>query len=133
MEVRFSKAFLDQMETDPGYDYGLPVAVVTAYRKRMQTIRAAPNEHVLHALKSLRLEELEEKRDHQYSMRFNDQRTAIGILNDPYDPDHRYAMRLTDQYRLVVEFESKAADKVVAVVDMEDYHEEFDHAAQKDC
>jgi plasmid maintenance system killer protein len=85
------------METDPGYHGGLPAAVVTAFRKRMQTIRAAPNEHVLHALKSLHFEQLKEELCHQYSMRFNEQSAAIGILNDSHDTDHRYAMPLTDQ------------------------------------
>jgi toxin HigB-1 len=122
MEVRFSKAFLDRLETDAGNDCGLPGAVVTAFRRRMQTIRAAPNEHVLHALKSLRFEQLEEKRDYQYSMHLNDQSPAIGVLNHSHEPEHPYAMLLTDQHRLILEFESKAPDKVVAVVDMEDYH-----------
>ena len=99
----------------------------------MQTIRAAPSEQVLHALKSLYIEQLEEKRDHQYSIRFNEQNTAVGILNDLHDPGHRYAVRLTDQHRLILEVEGKAPDEVVAVVDMEDYHEEFDHAPQNDC
>ena len=96
MEVRFRNAFLERLETDPGYDHGLPAAVVTAFCKRMQSIRAAPNEHVLHALKSLSFKQLEEKRDLQYSMRFGDQNTAIGALNDSHDPDHRYAMPLAD-------------------------------------
>ena len=41
-------------------------------------------------------------------------------------------MPLPDQHRLVLEFEGNAPDHVVAVVDLEEYHEEFDHAAQKD-
>jgi toxin HigB-1 len=98
MEVRFKQAFLDRLEADPGYDHGLPAAVVKAYRKRMQTIRAAPDERVFYALKSLHFEKLKGKRDQQHSMRIN------------------------DQWRLIIEFERKPPGKVVVVVDVEDYH-----------
>jgi len=98
MKVRFRQAFLDRLEVDPHYDHGFPPAVVTAYRKRMQAIRAAPDERVFYSFKSLRFEKLKGKREHQHSMRLN------------------------DQWRLMVEFEGKAPEKVVAVVDVEDYH-----------
>jgi len=98
MEVRFKQDFLHRLETDPDYDHGLPATVVKAYRKRMQQIRAAPDERVFYALKSLHFEKLKGKRDQQHSMRIN------------------------DRWRLILEFEGKAPDKVVVVVDIEDYH-----------
>lgn len=98
MEVCFRKAVLDRLETDPDFDGGFPAAIVSAYRTRMQTIRAAPDERVFYALKSLHFEKLKGKRDHQHSMRLN------------------------DQWRLIVELEGKAPDKVVVLVDLEDYH-----------
>ena len=98
MEVCFRQAFLSRLESNVRFDRGFPEAVVSAYRNRMQTIRAAPDERVFYAMKSLRFEKVKGKRDHQHSMRLN------------------------DQWRLVVEFEGKAPDKVVVVVDIEDYH-----------
>ena len=41
MDVRFKDPKLDRLETDPTYDAGFSQAIVTAYRSRMQVIRAA--------------------------------------------------------------------------------------------
>lgn len=98
MEVRFQDERLDRLEIDPGYDAGFPQAAVTAFRKRMQLIRQAPDERDFHALKSLHFEKLKGKRAHQHSMRLN------------------------QQWRLVIEFEGVAPNKVVAVISIEDYH-----------
>ncbi len=98
MEVRFRNAKLDRLETDAQFEGGFASAVVIAFRKRMQTIRNAPDERTLYALKSLHFEKLKGNRDHQYSMRLN------------------------DQWRLIIEFEGKAPDKIVVLVSIEDYH-----------
>ena len=98
MEVRFSEGHLDRLETDPRYDAGYPAAAVSAFRKRMQLIRAATDERAFYELRSLRFEKLKGSRSHQHSMRLN------------------------DQWRLVVEFEGKGAKKVLIVVAIEDYH-----------
>jgi toxin HigB-1 len=98
MEVRFQDDRLDRLETDPKYDAGFPQAVVTAYRKRMQFIRNAPDERDFHQMKSLHFEKLKGNRSHQHSMRLN------------------------KQWRLVIEFKGLAPNKVVAVISIEDYH-----------
>jgi len=98
MEVRFQDALLDRLEIDPAYDAGLPQPAVTAYRKRIQLIRQAPDERDFYAMKSLHFEKLKGKRVHQHSMRLN------------------------QQWRLIIEFEGVAPDKVVAVISIEDYH-----------
>lgn len=98
MKVRFRDDKWDRLETDPKFDAGFPGPVVTKFRQRMQMIRAAPDERVFHRFVSLRFEKLKGKREHQYSMRLN------------------------DQWRLIVEFEGKARNKVVVVVGIEDYH-----------
>ena len=98
MEVRFQDDRLDRLETDPKFDAGFSAAVVTAYRKRVQTIRAAPDERVFYQMKSLHFEKLKGKRSHQHSMRLN------------------------EQWRLVLEFEGVAPNKRVAVISIEDYH-----------
>jgi proteic killer suppression protein len=98
MEVRFKDPKLDQLETDPSYDAGFAQAIVTAYRRLMQVIRAAPDERVFYSLKSLHFEKLKGNRSSQHSMRLN------------------------KHWRLIIEFEGVAPNKLVAVISIEDYH-----------
>lgn len=98
MEVTFDDDDLDRLETDPNYTMGLPVGIVKAYRKRLQFIRAAPDERDFYGLKSLHFEKLEGQRQHQRSMRLN------------------------DKLRLILEFEGEGRDKQVRIVGIEDYH-----------
>jgi toxin HigB-1 len=98
MDVRFKDPKLDRLETDPTYDAGFHQTIVTAYRKIMQVIRAAPDERVFYNLKSLHFEKLKGNRSSQHSMRLN------------------------KQWRLIVEFEGVAPNKLVAVISIEDYH-----------
>jgi proteic killer suppression protein len=64
----------------------------------MQQIRAAPDERLFYAVKSLHFEKLKGDRSHQYSMRLN------------------------DQWRLILEFEGEGPSKVVWIIGIEDYH-----------
>lgn len=98
MEVRFKDEGLDRLETNPRETGGFPQAVVTAFRKRMQLIRSALDERDFYRMKSLHFEKLQGKRAHQHTMRLN------------------------DQYRLILEFEGVAPNKVVAIISIEDYH-----------
>lgn len=98
MEVAFSDESLDRLETDAAYSAGFGDAVVKAYRKRLQQIRAAPDERQFYALRSLNFEKLKGDREGQFSMRLN------------------------DQWRLIVELEGKAPSKVVRIIEVTDYH-----------
>lgn len=98
MEVAFADESLDRLETDAGYSAGFGDAVVKAYRKRLQQIRAAPDERQFYALRSLNFEKLKGDREGQYSMRLN------------------------DQWRLIVELKGKAPSKVVRIIEITDYH-----------
>lgn len=97
MEVQCRDEKLDRLETDPKYDGGFSQAIVTAYHKRMQTMRAALDERVFYQLKSLHFEKLLGNRSHQHSMRLN------------------------DQWRLIIEFVGDAPQKIVVIVSIEDY------------
>ena len=77
MEVIFDDQELDQLETDPKFTGGRPLAIIKAYRKRMQIMRAALDERDFYKLRSLRFEKLKGKRKHQHSMRLNDQDRLI--------------------------------------------------------
>ncbi len=100
MRVRHKTADLDRLETDVKFTAGHGEAVVTAYRRRMQQIRAAVDERAFYALKSLHFEKLQGARSHQRSMRLN------------------------DQWRLIVELvdDEDSQGKTVLVVGIEDYH-----------
>jgi toxin HigB-1 len=98
MEVRFRGKDLDRLEVDPKFDGGYAQAVVKAFRKRMQVIRAAEDERAFYALKSLHFEQLKGERAKQHSMRLN------------------------DQWRLILELVGTNTDKIVFVVSIEDYH-----------
>ncbi len=98
MEVEFADAELDRLETDRRFSGGYSAAVVSAFRRRLQQIRSAPDERDFYALKALHFEKLKGKRSHQHSMRLN------------------------DQWRLILEFKGKSPDKLVVVVSIEDYH-----------
>jgi proteic killer suppression protein len=98
MDVQFADDDLDRLETDPAFDMGLSSAIVKAYRRRMQGIRAAVDERDFYAMKSWHFEKLAGKRSHQRSIRLN------------------------DQYRLIVELVGRGRDTYVRIISVEDYH-----------
>lgn len=98
MEVEFRDAFLDSLETDSSFTAGYSPALVSAFRRRMQQIRAAVDERDFYALRSLHFEKLRGNRSHQHSMRLN------------------------IQWRLILEFDDSASPKTVIVIGIEDYH-----------
>jgi proteic killer suppression protein len=98
MDVEFDDENLDRLETDASFSAGFSQEVVTAYRKRMQQIRAASDERVFYQLKSLHFERLKGNREGQQSIRLN------------------------AQWRLIVQLRGKHPCKVVGIVEIVDYH-----------
>ena len=98
MEVEFAQSDLARLETDRAYTAGFGRDVVRGFRKVMQALRAAPDERDLYALRGLRMEKLLGKRQHQHSLRLN------------------------DQWRLIVEFVGGGAAKKAKVIEIVDYH-----------
>lgn len=99
VEPKFADDKLEQLESDASADFGYSPAVVKAYRKRMQQIRAAQDERDLHSTRSLHFEKLKGTRSYQHSMRLN------------------------DQWRLIVELaEGKSPNKPIHIIGIEDYH-----------
>src|SRR5262249_13521779 len=98
MDVAFKDQSLERLEVDPTYSAGFGNAVVKAYRKRMQQIRAASDERTFYAFPALNFEKWKGPREGQYSMRLN------------------------DQWRLIVELRGEAPRKTVYVVEIADYH-----------
>ncbi len=98
VRVRHEDKDLEQAEADPQCTGGLSQPLVKAFRKRMQTIRDAPDERDFYKLASLRFEKLKGRRSHERSMRLN------------------------DQFRLILRLEEDSGEKVVVIVGIEDYH-----------
>lgn len=98
MEVEFKDGDLARLETDVLFDAGFSRPIVKAFRKRMQSIRAARDERDLRAIRGNRFEQLEGDRQGQYSIRLN------------------------DQYRLIFTFREGGGEKVLVVVEIGDYH-----------
>jgi len=98
MEPDFADDDLDRLETDPRASAGHGQNVDRAFRKVMQAIRMAFDMRDLRATRSLNLERLKGKRNHQWSLRLN------------------------KQWRLIVEFQGSGAHARVLVIAIEDYH-----------
>jgi proteic killer suppression protein len=98
MDVEFADEDLDRLETDSDFNAGFSRAIVRAFRKRIQLIRAATDEREFYAMKSLHYEKLKGGRSHQRSMRLN------------------------KQWRLVLEVSRTGARRVIVVIEIEDYH-----------
>ena len=89
MKIKFIEETLDRMECELGFTAGLPASVASAYRGRLQTLRAAQQEQALQHLQSFQLR-------------------SCG--------NGSYFMRVTDEWDLVVAFQD-SEDGRVAVVD----------------
>lgn len=98
MDVDFEDASLRRLEADPGFTAGYEAALVKAFRKRMQLIRAAVDERAFYAMKSLHYEKLK------------------GNL------DGHSSMRLNDQWRLLLRLRQGEGGKTVVVISIADYH-----------
>lgn len=98
MEFIIKDKILKKLEVDASYDGGYQEGIIKAFRKRLQQISAAVDERDFYNLRSLNFEKLKGNRQHQYSMRIN------------------------DQWRLILEFEGSGAGKIVIIINIEDYH-----------
>ena len=98
MEVEFANDELDRLANDPSATRGGWQAIIGTYRKRIQFIKAAPDERDFYAMKSLHFEKLKGNRSHQRSMRLN------------------------DQWRLVLEVVPSTPKNIIRILGIEDYH-----------
>jgi proteic killer suppression protein len=97
VQVRFEDEDLARLEAELDYTGGHSPAVVRGFRKTMQRIRAALDERDLRT-NATRFEKLSGARQHECSMRIN------------------------DQFRLILKIEQHQGAKVVAIAGIEDYH-----------
>ena len=98
MFVRLADKTLERLDGDPEDNGKQDPKLAKLFRLRMQQIRAADNENELRQLKSLHFEKLKGKRQHEYSMRLN------------------------DQFRLIFQIEKVGRENQLVVTGIEDYH-----------
>ena len=98
MDMDFEDASLRRLEADPAFTAGFDAAIIKAFRKRMQLIRAAVDERAFYAMKSLHYEKLQGDRLGQCSMRLN------------------------DQWRLILRVRQDDDGKTVVIISIIDYH-----------
>lgn len=95
MEVEFADPALRQLEIDEKFTASFSAAIVKAFRKRLQMIRAAQDVRDFYALKSLHFEKLKGDRKGQHSMRLNDQfRLILELAKRPAPEPERTAVRI---------------------------------------
>lgn len=97
-EVRFRDQQLEKLEADVQLDRMYQPGIGERFRKRMRFVRDAKDERDFYAMKSLHYEKLKGRRDHQRSMKLN------------------------DQWRLVLEIAEGNPNKIIWIVGIEDYH-----------
>jgi proteic killer suppression protein len=98
MEFEIADSELEDMAYNGNYKGRWPDSIVRTYRKRVTIIKQAKNRMDLYALRSLCLEKLKGKRQHEHSMCLN------------------------DKYRLVLEFAKRNEKEIIIIKKIEDYH-----------
>lgn len=97
MDVRFNDVELDELEINAKAKPKFPTGVIKAYRKRLWQIRAAHDERDFYQNRGFKFERYESVAGH-------------------------YSIRLNDQFRLIIRFEDRGAERTVVVVAIQDYH-----------
>ncbi len=98
MEVEFADDDLRRLEVDAAFNANLSRSIVSAYRRRMQAIRAANDERDLRVFRAWNFEKLKGDRSHQHSIRLN------------------------GQFRLIVEIIVRQPKNGIRVIEIVDYH-----------
>ena len=98
MDLEFADSELERMAGEADATGGFSQAIVRAFRRRVQFIKAAVDERDFYQMRSLRFEKLKGARSHQRSIRLN------------------------NQWRLILEIIPGNPKNTVRIVGIEDYH-----------
>lgn len=97
MRLTFANNDLALIETDKAHELKLPVAVVKSARRKLQVIRAAPDERTLRKWKSLHFEKLQGDRSDEHSIRLNKQWRITFFLHTDSEP-HEIEVTAIEDY-----------------------------------
>lgn len=98
MEIEFADPALALIETDEAGETRLPVAVIKSVRRKLNVLRAAPDDRTMRNWKSLHYEKLKGDREGERSIRIN------------------------KQYRMVFKLDNETDPQTITVLAVEDYH-----------
>jgi len=99
MEVEFEDKNLALVETDKAAETRLPFSVIKSCRKKLEVIRAAPDERTLRNWKSLHYEKLKgRKTDEEKSIRLNDQWRLVFRINTGCNPPKMIILSIEDYH-----------------------------------
>ena len=93
MDIEFRDEKLELVETDRAAETKLPVSVINSLRKKLQIMRAAPDERTLRNWKSLHYEKMD---GDERSIRLNDQYRLIFTLDTERRPNKVTVLRIWD-------------------------------------
>lgn len=93
MDIEFRDKKLELVETDCAAETKLPVSVINSLRKKLQIMRAAPDERTLRNWKSLHYEKMD---GDERSIRLNDQYRLIFTLDTERRPNKVTVLRIWD-------------------------------------
>ncbi|WP_421992194.1 type II toxin-antitoxin system RelE/ParE family toxin [Qipengyuania sp.] len=87
MKVEYADKRLAKIKTDEAHKLGLPIAVITAARKKIHYLEQVPDELTLRNLRSLQYKKLKGEKEGRRSIRVNDQyRIEFTLDNDEHPP-----------------------------------------------
>ena len=98
MQIEYKNKDLAVLETEKAAETRLPISVITAFRKRLVVLRAAPDERTMRNWKSLHYEKLSGDREGQRSIRLN------------------------EKWRIVFELDSGTTPATLRILEVVDYH-----------
>lgn len=98
MEIEFADDDLRRLEVDPKFNAGFAEAIVRGFRKAINFIQRCRDERDFRQMRSMNYEKLKGNRNHQHSVRIN------------------------DQWRLIFTIKKAQPTNVIVVVAIEDYH-----------
>lgn len=97
MDVRHDDDDLATMESDADFNGPFSAQIGRAFRKVMNLIRQIPHEAALAQFRGLRSEKLQGARDHQWSLRLNDQWRLIYEI-EKRDGGNRFIVKAIEDY-----------------------------------
>ncbi|SRR6266496_2495839 len=100
MLIKFMSKTLERLDGEGDFSGDYEPQVVSAFRLRIQLLRAAPSERTLVPLKALRMQRI------------------------PGNEDHHYVMRVNDEFCLSVEFDGGEKERLAIVDAMTPYREQ---------
>jgi len=99
VDVEFADKTLEWIETDQAAaKTKLPIAVISACRKKLAFIRNAPDERTLRNWKSLYFKKLQGEREGQSSIRLNDQWRMVFLMDNATSPPKLTVLAVEDYH-----------------------------------